>query len=140
MVKNRFLLVFALGAVSGCLGGLGTVLLANSWLVTGAIYVTFSFVPALLGSRWSSAALIEIWGLLALGTAIGVFGSVVLHPMYLHAHWVGYIMGFRSEHRVNLTFKVNYLRETCDSDPRLRSPWSSASTASGSGEWTSIAI
>jgi hypothetical protein len=82
MVKNRFLLVFALGAVSGCLGGLGTVLLTNSWLVTGAIYVTFSFVPALVGSRWSSAALIEIWGLLALGTAIGVFGSVVLHPMY----------------------------------------------------------
>jgi hypothetical protein len=36
--------------------------------------------------------------------------------------WVGYIMGYRRRHRVNLTFKVNYLRETCDSDPNLWSP------------------
>jgi hypothetical protein len=80
--RNKFLLVLALGATSGCLGGLATVLLPDSWLLRGAVYVIFSFVPALLASRRSSAELIEIWGLLAIGTAIGVFASVVMHPMY----------------------------------------------------------
>jgi hypothetical protein len=32
----------------------------------------------------------------------------------------GYIMGYRRRHRVNSTFTVNYLRETCDSDPSLQ--------------------
>ena len=28
-------------------------------------------------------------------------------------------MGYRRDHRVNLTFEVKYLRESCDSDPSL---------------------
>ena len=37
-----------------------------------------------------------------------------------HAHWVGYTMGYRRGHGVNLTFEINYLRETSDSDPSLQ--------------------
>jgi hypothetical protein len=37
-----------------------------------------------------------------------------------HASWVGYTVGYRKVPRAELTFKVNCLRETCDSDPSLQ--------------------
>jgi hypothetical protein len=82
MPRNRLLLVLVLGLISGLGGGLTTVLLPENLLLPGSVYVVFSFVPAILASRWSSAELIEIWGLLATGTAIGMFASVAIHPTY----------------------------------------------------------
>jgi hypothetical protein len=36
------------------------------------------------------------------------------------ADWVGYAVGYRRAFQVNLTLKVNHLREICDSDPKNR--------------------
>jgi hypothetical protein len=62
--------------------GLTTVLLPENVLLIGATYVAFPFVPALLASRRSAATLIELWSLLVTGTAVGMYASVVIHPMY----------------------------------------------------------
>lgn len=44
--------------------------------------------------------------------------------MRRHALGMGYFVGYQRGHRDNLTFVVNYLRETLDSDPSGEVPMS----------------
>jgi hypothetical protein len=39
-----------------------------------------------------------------------------------HAHYVGYTMGYPSEHGVNLTFEINYLRVAVNPTLSLQNP------------------
>jgi hypothetical protein len=79
---DRFLLVSTLGIAAGCIGSLASGVLADDSLPSYAmVVVIFTFVPALLASRYTASPLLVLWVELGFGTAMGALLSVFLHPL-----------------------------------------------------------
>jgi len=70
------------GTVAGLCGGLLATLLDSSQHVWGiaAIYGISSFVAASIAVRFAPSNLLEVWGLVTVGIAVGVFLGVLVHP------------------------------------------------------------
>ena len=75
--------VVLIGAAAGLLGSLMMIWLNPSGIIaTASIYAVALFVAALVAVLFASSRLLEVWGLLFAGVAIGVFLSVLVHPTF----------------------------------------------------------
>jgi hypothetical protein len=79
--RQRLLPVVLVGAAAGLLGSLVMVWLNPSGVITTAsIYGGALFLAALAAVQFAPARLLEVWGILFAGVAIGVFLSVLVNP------------------------------------------------------------
>jgi hypothetical protein len=81
--RQRLLPVVLVGAVAGLLGSLLMVWMNTSGVVTTAsIYAGALFLAALVAVQFAPARLLEVWGVLFAGVAIGVLLSVLVRPTF----------------------------------------------------------
>jgi hypothetical protein len=79
--RERLLPAVLIGIGAGLLGSLVLVWLSPSgMLVTATIYAVALLLAALLAVQFAPSNILEVWGLLFLGVAIGVVLSVLVHP------------------------------------------------------------
>ena len=83
--RERLLPAVLIGAAAGFAGSLLMVWLNPSgMLVTASIYAVALLLAALLAVQFAPSNLLEVWGLLFAGVAIGVFLSILVHPTLGH--------------------------------------------------------
>jgi hypothetical protein len=82
-LRERLLPALLLGAAAGLIGTLALILFNPQQTIAGtaAIYGGFSFVAALVAIQFAPANFLEVSGLICAGIAVGVFLSVLVHPM-----------------------------------------------------------
>ena len=75
--------VVLIGAAAGLVGSLVMIWLNPSGIIaTASIYAAALFLAALTAVHFAPSRLLEVWGLLFAGVAIGVFLSVLVHPTF----------------------------------------------------------
>ena len=79
--RERLFVASVIGFFAGLIGSLvGVFLNPHDWTSTILVYAIPSAISGALAVQYAPSRMLEVWGLLCAGIAVGVFVSVVVHP------------------------------------------------------------